>query len=129
MIMLEQTDLDGLRDIIREQVREAVAEVLATAAEGAACAKDILTLTELEEYTGISRSTLYKMVSAHTIPHYKRGRTSYFRLDEIRAWLTEYRVATQDEIAERARANLRRLDAMPSRHTAHRHTAGKEARP
>lgn len=128
MIMLEQTDLDGLRDIIREQVREAVTEVLATAADGT-CEKDILTLTELEEYTGISRSTLYKMVSARTIPHYKRGRTSYFRLDEIRAWLTEYRVATQDEIAERARANLRRLDAMPSRHTARRHTAGKEARP
>lgn len=41
--------------------------------------KEILTFEEGSEYTGISKSTLYKMTSAHEIPYYKpHGKLIFF---------------------------------------------------
>ena len=41
--------------------------------------KEILTFEEGSEYMGISKSTLYKMTSAHEIPYYKsHGKLIFF---------------------------------------------------
>lgn len=52
--------------------------------------KEILTFEEGSEYTGISKSTLYKMTSAHEIPYYKpHGKLIFFERKELDCWLRQ----------------------------------------
>jgi excisionase family DNA binding protein len=50
--------------------------------------KEVLTLEEACEYTGISRSYMYKLTSAGKIPHSKPRRKSiYFEKKQLNSWL------------------------------------------
>ena len=50
--------------------------------------KTVLSFSEAAEYTGFSRSYLYKLTSAGIIPHYKpTGKMLYFKKSEIDEWL------------------------------------------
>lgn len=50
--------------------------------------KEILTLREVEKYTGLSRSTIYKMTHEKRIPFYKpTGKLIYFKRLEVEAWM------------------------------------------
>jgi excisionase family DNA binding protein len=50
--------------------------------------KEVLTLEEACEYTGISRSYMYKLTSAGKIPHSKPRRKSiYFDKKQLNSWL------------------------------------------
>ncbi|MDO4160178.1 MAG: helix-turn-helix domain-containing protein [Prevotellaceae bacterium] len=61
--------------------------------------KDILTLEEGSEYTGISKSTLYKMTSAHEIPYYKpHGKLIFFERKELDYWLRQNPVKSMRQI-------------------------------
>jgi excisionase family DNA binding protein len=53
--------------------------------------KEILTFKEACVYTGISRSTLYKMTAAKKIPHYKTT-ALYFERAELDSWIRQHRV-------------------------------------
>ena len=53
--------------------------------------KEILTFKEACVYTGISRSTLYKMTAAKKIPHYKTT-ALYFERKELDSWIRQHRV-------------------------------------
>ncbi len=53
--------------------------------------KEILTFKEACAYTGISRSTLYKMTAAKKIPHYKTT-ALYFERAELDNWIRQHRV-------------------------------------
>ena len=53
--------------------------------------KEILTFKEACLYTGISRSTLYKMTAAKKIPHYKTT-ALYFERAELDGWIRQHRV-------------------------------------
>lgn len=65
--------------------------------------KRILTLEEVSEYTGMSKSYLYKLTSSQRIPHYKPiGKLIYFEKEELDAWLLQNRVSTSDEIENKA---------------------------
>lgn len=60
--------------------------------------KEVLTLEEASLYTGISRSTLYKLTSAHEIPYYKpHGKLILFERKELLAWVRANRIAAKDE--------------------------------
>lgn len=60
--------------------------------------KDVLTLEEASLYTGISRSTLYKLTSAHEIPYYKpHGKFILFEREELLAWVRSNRVPAKRE--------------------------------
>lgn len=60
--------------------------------------KDVLTLEEASLYTGISRSTLYKLTSAHEIPYYKpHGKLILFERKELLAWVRANRIPAKDE--------------------------------
>ena len=60
--------------------------------------KDVLTLEEASLYTGISRSTLYKLTSAHEIPYYKpHGKLILFERMELLAWVRANRIPAKDE--------------------------------
>lgn len=65
--------------------------------------KKVLTFEETAEYTGLSRSYLYKLTSANQIPHYKpSGKQLYFDREEIESWLKQNRVATVEETDRKA---------------------------
>jgi len=61
--------------------------------------KTVLTFTETAEYTGLSKSYLYKLTSLKKIPHFKPfGKMCYFNKEEIDEWLQQNRIATNAEI-------------------------------
>mgnify|MGYP003964958549 FL=1 len=50
--------------------------------------KTVLSFSETAEYTGLSKSYLYKLTSGGVIPHYKpTGKMLYFKKTEIDEWL------------------------------------------
>ena len=65
--------------------------------------KEVLTLEEAAQYTGFSKSYLYKLTRSAKIPHYKpAGKLCYFNRFELDQWLQQNRISTQDEIYSKA---------------------------
>ena len=65
--------------------------------------KEVLTTTEAAQYMGVSKSYLYKLTMRQEIPHYKPcGKMVYFNRVELVAWLQRNRVATDEEINQKA---------------------------
>jgi excisionase family DNA binding protein len=65
--------------------------------------KEVLTLTEVSIYTGLSKSHIYRLCSSRRIPFFKPfGKVNYFDRQEIIAWLKQNRVATTKEIEGKA---------------------------
>lgn len=66
-------------------------------------AKNVLTLDDAAVLTGFSKSHLYKLTSAHNVPHYKpNGKQIYFDRVELENWLKQNRVASNDELEKTA---------------------------
>ena len=69
------------------------------------CTKEVLTSDEAAKYMGISKSYLYKLTMKQEIPHYKpMGKMVYFNRLELEQWLQSNRIATENEISQRANA-------------------------
>jgi len=69
------------------------------------CQKEILTLEEAAQYTGLTKSALYKLTSTRQIPFSKpKGKMCFFKREDIEAWLMSNPVATTDELNGRAQA-------------------------
>ncbi|MFI3268275.1 MAG: helix-turn-helix domain-containing protein [Rikenellaceae bacterium] len=67
--------------------------------------KEVLTFDETANYTGLSKSYLYKLTSRKEIPHFKpTGKLVYFNRKEVETWLQDNRVSTTDEIQAQAQA-------------------------
>lgn len=65
--------------------------------------KEVLTLDECSDFTGLSKSHLYKLTSTNQIPHYKpQGKKVYFDKKELVTWLKSRRVATNKELETEA---------------------------
>jgi excisionase family DNA binding protein len=65
--------------------------------------KNVLTFDEVAQFTGLSKSFLYKLTSSGRIPHYKpRSKVIYFERIQIEAWLLQNPIKTVDEIANEA---------------------------
>lgn len=68
-------------------------------------AKNVLTVDDLSQLTGLSVSTIYKLTHARKIPFSKPfGKVVYFDRKEIEEWLINNRVSTEDEIAQQAQS-------------------------
>jgi len=63
-------------------------------------AKQALTMDDAVLLTGLSKSHLYKMVSARKIPYFKSkgGKITYFDRNELNSYLLNTRVKTADEL-------------------------------
>ncbi|MEM7039137.1 MAG: helix-turn-helix domain-containing protein [Bacteroidota bacterium] len=71
--------------------------------------KTLLDLDECAEYSGYSKSYLYKLTSLSQIPHYKPGgKKIFFKRSEIDAWLLRNPVKTQEELDREADHYMRR---------------------
>ena len=65
--------------------------------------KAVLTFDEAAEFTGLSKSFLYKLTSTSRIPHFKpSGKNIYFDRSELENWLKSNPVKTQEEIEREA---------------------------
>jgi excisionase family DNA binding protein len=58
--------------------------------------KVFLTINEISEYLNLKRSTVYSMVEAGELPHYKIGRLIRFKQDEVDRWMDEHRKGCVD---------------------------------
>lgn len=77
----------------------------AIGASFAICHKEVLTLEEAAQYTGMKKSYLYKLTASKAIPHYKpNGKNCFFRRTELEVWLTTNRIATEADLNDAAQA-------------------------
>jgi len=66
-------------------------------------AKTVLTFSEASQYTGISKSYLYKLTSARKISHSKpSGKLIFFEKEELDKWLLSNKITPQQEIEGQA---------------------------
>lgn len=65
--------------------------------------KNVLTFDEAVQFTGLSKSYLYKLTSTQQVPHSKpRAKLLYFERSELEKWLLQNRVPTAEEIEQQA---------------------------
>jgi len=65
--------------------------------------KTVLNFNEVAEYTGLSKSHLYKLTSTGGIPCYKpTGKKIYFKKEEIDDWLLRNKKLSAQEIDDKA---------------------------
>ncbi len=65
--------------------------------------KEVLTFEEACEYTGISRSYLYKLTASKLIPHSKpNGKMIFFEKAKLNIWLLQNRRKSKAEIEKEA---------------------------
>ena len=64
---------------------------------------EFLNIHEISEYLGIKPSTIYAMVEAKKIPHYKIGRLIRFKKSEIDFWMETQKMQCIDPAKEATR--------------------------
>lgn len=65
--------------------------------------KEVLTFEETCDYTGISRSYLYKLTASGNIPHSKpNGKMIFFEKRKLNDWLLQNRRKSHSEITDNA---------------------------
>ena len=94
----EKIRLEVTREDLEHFAREIVQKVLIAHGQPTPSAKEILTMPEASEFTGLAKQTLYAMTSQRLIPHFKRGKRVLFRRNELEQWMTENRRQTIQEI-------------------------------
>ena len=71
--------------------------------------KEVLTFEETCDYTGISRSYLYKLTAAGTIPHSKpNGKLIFFERKKVERWLLRNENGSSGETGAEALAYPKR---------------------
>ena len=65
-------------------------------------AKSTLTLDDVSLLYGLSKSTIYKMTSGRTIPHYRKGKLLFFDKAELDQWAKANRINTTAEAEQQA---------------------------
>ena len=59
--------------------------------------KEVLNSKEASQYLKLSRSHLYRLTSAGSIPHYRpNGKKFYFKRSELESWLLGYHITAQE---------------------------------
>ena len=65
--------------------------------------KQILTVEDLSNYTGFSRSYIYKLVHKSIIPYSKpNGKTLFFQKNEIDEWLLQNKSSSISQLEQKA---------------------------
>jgi excisionase family DNA binding protein len=63
--------------------------------------KEFLTVEEIADYLGLSKSAVYKITSKKEIPYYNPGgKKIYFKKTEVDAWIESGRVTPDSEIID-----------------------------
>ena len=66
-------------------------------------AKNYLSVDDLAEYTGVSKSVIYRLMRERQIPFSKpNGKLAFFKKSDVDAWLGSNRIASASEVEEQA---------------------------
>lgn len=66
-------------------------------------AKNYLNVDDMVEYTGLSKSIIYRKMREREIPYSKpSGRIAFFKKSDVDAWLGSNRIASASEVEEQA---------------------------
>ena len=77
--------------------------------EAALVKKKVFNVANLQKYTGWSLSKIYKLTSARLIPFSKPTNGSlFFEREKIEQWLLQNPSYSEDDIAEKVKAHLRK---------------------
>ncbi|MBT6834848.1 MAG: helix-turn-helix domain-containing protein [Bacteroidetes bacterium] len=69
--------------------------------------KQVLTLQEVSNYTGLSMSYLYKLTHNSELPFYKpNGKKIFIDRLELETWLKRNRIKSREEIENEVSSNL-----------------------
>mgnify|MGYP006275335853 CR=1 FL=1 len=68
--------------------------------------KEVMNLDEVSEFTGLSKSHIYKLTSAGKIPHFKQSKHLFFDRKEIIKFLKQNRIKTEEELQDEAKNAL-----------------------
>ena len=69
----------------------------------ALCHKEVLTLEEASQYSGLALSTLYKLTSTRVLPHSKpTGKYCFIKRADLEEWLMGSPIATAAELDGKA---------------------------
>lgn len=61
--------------------------------------KEILTIDEVAEFLGLSKSRVYKMTSNREIPYYKPGgKVTYFNRQDLEQWILSSRISSISDV-------------------------------
>lgn len=90
LISLTEEELSG---IIKMAVQEAVSQVKISQEE-----KEILNAEEAAKLLNMALPTLYEKTSRKQLPHYKNGKKLYFKLSELKEWITSGKVSETEVI-------------------------------
>jgi excisionase family DNA binding protein len=82
-IITQGLTVEELLSSVRETVRHEIKSI-----PQAEKVKPFLSLEEASEFTGLSKSTLYRLTSERKIPHIKRGKLLFDR-QKLTGWLEE----------------------------------------
>jgi excisionase family DNA binding protein len=63
---------------------------------------EFLNITQASEYLQIAKQTIYGLTASRKIPHCKTGKRLYFKTEELDDYISKNRVATQEEIENKA---------------------------
>ena len=67
-------------------------------------AKEALNVREAALFLGLSESRLRHLTAEHKVPHYKHDGKNYYKKSELEAQRLCQRIASEDEIKQRATA-------------------------
>lgn len=83
-------------DVILQKLNQLEVLIVSTA-------KQILTVEDLINYTGFSRSYIYKLVHKNVISYYKpNGKTLFFQKNEIDEWLLQNKSNSISQLEQKA---------------------------
>jgi excisionase family DNA binding protein len=75
------------------EIEEMILEKLNQLSQVLIPSKEVLTLDEVAQYTGLSKSCIYKHTANMTIPHYKPfNKCIFFSKIDVDSWLQQNRV-------------------------------------
>jgi excisionase family DNA binding protein len=85
------------------EVLQSIQEQLTRIETGMLAQKSVLTFDEVSQFTGLSKSYLYKLTSTGRIPHFKPfNKVLYFERPQIESWLLQNPIKTADVIEKEA---------------------------
>ena len=64
--------------------------------------KEAFNVDEAARFIGLSESRVRHLVWKKEIPHYKRGRSLFFKKSELEEWMLRDRIPTTEEIEQEA---------------------------
>ena len=89
---------DELKELLRSVVKECLEEPIRKNRNTDSNNQELLNVKQAAAYLHIQVATLYEKTCKRRIPHFKKGKKLYFRMEDLEKWLKEGKVRTREEL-------------------------------